>query len=433
VAEPGDVLISIRAPVGPTNLNAVRSCIGRGLAAVRALGGVPAKYVLYALRATEEELHSRSTGTTFDAIRGDDLRNHSIPLAPLPEQHRIVAEIEKHFTRLDAAVASLRRARANLKRYRASVLKAACEGRLVPTDAELARREGRDYEPASVLLERILKERLARWEGQERRRGKYREPRPPDTSNLPTLPESWTWVTATQVSEAALGKMLDRKRTAGRPLPYLRNLNVRWNALDLSDLLEMPFEDTELTRYELNAGDVLVCEGGEPGRAAVWPGDERPIKYQKALHRVRLLGRLDPRWLVFNLWNDATLGRLEKYFTGTTIKHFTGVSFERYPLPLPPLVEQRRVVAEVERHLSVIHMPEASVEANLKRAERLRQAILRRAFEGKLVPQDPTDEPASVLAERIRAERGKVDTGGVQLTGRWTRRPPVARSAKSRT
>ena len=106
----------------------------------------------------------------------DQFSDYSIPLPPLPEQHRIVAEIEKQFTRLDASVAALKRAQANLRRYRASVLKAACEGKLVPTEADLARVEGRDYEPASQLLDRILTERRAHWESQEKRRGKYKEP-----------------------------------------------------------------------------------------------------------------------------------------------------------------------------------------------------------------------------------------------------------------
>ena len=116
-----------------------------------------------------------------------------LPLPPLPEQRRIVAEIEKQFTRLDASVAALKRTQANLKRYRASVLKAACEGTLVPTEAELARAEGRDYEPADRLLDRILAERRARWESQDKRRGQYKEPAAPDTSDLPELPEGWVW------------------------------------------------------------------------------------------------------------------------------------------------------------------------------------------------------------------------------------------------
>lgn len=142
------------------------------------------------------------------------LSNYPLPLPPLPEQRRIVAEIERHFTRLDASVAALRRAQANLKRYRASVLKDACEGRLVPTEAELARSEGREYEPASVLLERILAERRARWEFQEKRRGKYKEP-----SALPQLPEGWVWASLEQLASVI------KNGYSKRPMVMLEHLS----------------------------------------------------------------------------------------------------------------------------------------------------------------------------------------------------------------
>ncbi len=365
------------------------------------------KFVFYHVVSDEfvSTLNPLQRGTSYPAVRDDDVLSQRLILAPLPEQCRIVAEIEKQFTRLDASVAALLRARANLKRYRASVLRAACSGELVATEAELARAEDREYEPASVLLERILAERRAHWEAQEKRRGKYKEPAAPDVSDLPTLPEGWAWATSSQVAMSMLGKMLDKKRTNGKQLPYLRNLNVRWDAFDLTDLATMPFVEEELDRYGLLPGDVLVAEGGEPGRAAVWRGDERPIKYQKALHRVRVSNGVLPKWLVFQLWASAQAGTLERYFTGSTIRHFTGQSFERFAVPLPPLAEQHRIVAEVERRLSVIQQAETAVEASLRRAERLRQSILKRAFCGELAPQDPDDEPASVLLERIRAQR----------------------------
>ena len=132
--------------------------------------------------------------------------DYPFPLPPLPKQHRIVAEIEKQFTRLDASVAALKRTQANLKRYRASVLKSACEGTLVPTEAELARAEGREYEPADVLLQRILAERRARWESQEKRRGKYKEPAAPVPSELPALPEGWLWATVEQMADIGSGQ-----------------------------------------------------------------------------------------------------------------------------------------------------------------------------------------------------------------------------------
>ena len=178
-AEPDDVLMSIRAPVGPTNLANVECCIGRGLAGIRPHGGIPAKYLLHYLRFSVELLAKQATGSTFSAISGKQLRSHPVVIPPLPEQHRIVEAIENYFSRLDKAVEALERVKANLKRYRASVLKAAVEGRLVPTEAELARAEGRDYEPASVLLERILKERRKKWE-EAGGRGKYKAPAAPD-------------------------------------------------------------------------------------------------------------------------------------------------------------------------------------------------------------------------------------------------------------
>src|SRR5690606_21179918 len=161
-------------------------------------------------RAQRNALVSLGKGGTQQNISQTVIKSFPFVLAPVPEQRRIVAEIEKQFTRLDAAVAALERARANLKRYRASVLAAACEGRLVPTEAELARQEGRDYEPASALLDRILAERRARWEADElakmHARGKppkndawkskYKEPAAPDTNGLPELPEGWEWAYA---------------------------------------------------------------------------------------------------------------------------------------------------------------------------------------------------------------------------------------------
>lgn len=193
VSEPDDVLISIRAPVGPTNLSPTVCCIGRGLAAIRPIGGASARYVLYSLRATESQLAAKATGSTFAAIGGSDLRRHCVPLAPVREQHRIVAEIETQFTRLDAVVAALKRVQATLKRHRAAVLKAACEGRLVPTEAALARREGRAYEPAGVLLDRTV---LAQGErvDQKLRTGTGQGAFPaPGAAQLSDLPEGWCW------------------------------------------------------------------------------------------------------------------------------------------------------------------------------------------------------------------------------------------------
>ena len=409
IADPGDVLISIRAPVGPTNLCAVQSCIGRGLAAIRTQADMPSKYILYAIRATEEELRANSTGTTFEAIRGDDLRSHPLPVAPLPEQHRIVAEIEKQFTRLDASVEALTRVQANLKRYRASVLKAACEGKLVPTEAELARAEGRDYEPAHRLLERILAERRTRWESQEKRRGKYKEPTPPDTSALPELPEGWVWATV----DALLIEPLSNGRsvkTASGGFPVLR-LTALWQGqIDQSEFKNGAWAAQEAERFLIREGDFLVSRGNGSiklvGIGGLVGPVQTPVAYPDTLIRFRLHPEIAITFFA-RLWNSSMIREQLESMARTTagIYKVNQQDLSLCVIPLPPLAEQHRIVAEVERLLSAINQAEATVETNLTRAERLRQSILKRAFEGKLVPQDPDDEPASVLLERIKAER----------------------------
>ena len=422
IAEPDDVLISIRAPVGPTNLCAVQSCIGRGLAAIRIQADMPARYILYAIRATEEELRAKSTGTTFEAIRGDDLRSHPLPLPPLPEQRRIVAEIEKHFTRLDASVAALKRVQANLKRYRASVLKSACEGKLVPTEAELTRSEGREYEPADRLLDRIITERRAQWESQKKRRGKYKEPIPPDTTDLPDPPEGWVWATVGQLSSRIqYGTSAKAKADSSGP-PVLRMGNIQDGNLDLTDLKYLPREHPETQKTLLTPGDLLFNRTNSAelvGKSAVYKTSHPTASFASYLIRVIFLDRFFPDYVctyINSQHGRAYISQVKSQQVGQA--NVNGTKLAAMPIPLPPSAEQRRIVSEVERRLSVIQKAEAAVEASLVRAERLRQSILKQAFSGKLVPQDPNDEPASVLLERIRAEREAARDGIEERTRR---------------
>ena len=416
VAEVDDVLISIRAPVGPTNLCPEKSCIGRGLAALRPRSNISPKFVLYSLRSSEQELRTNSTGTTFDAIRGDDLRSHPVPLPPLAEQRRIVAEIETQFTRLDASVAALRRAQANLKRYRASVLKDACEGRLVPSEAELARSEGRWYEPADVLLERIMAERRARWESQEKRRGKYKEPSAPDTSDLPELPEGWVWTTLepllsldrSGIKTGPFGSLLKKHEHRDSGVPVFGIENIReMEFVPGNKIYVTPAKAKELSQFDVKEKDILISRSGTVGEACVVPEGEGDARFSTNIMRLSLLsGYAHPRYfcLLFN-GSPEVLEQVSELCGGSTRSFLNGNILRSLVFPLPPLAEQRRIVAEVERRLSVVQQAEATVEASLARAERLRQSILKQAFSGKLVPQDPDDEPASVLLERIKAER----------------------------
>ena len=326
-------------------------------------------------------------------------------LPPLAEQHRIAAEIEKQFTRLDASVAALKRVQANLKRYRASVLKAACEGKLVPTEAGLAQSEGRDYEPADRLLERILSERRARWESQEKRRGKYKEPVAPDTSDLPELPEGWVWASLPQLGELNRGKSKHRPRNDPRLLggsyPFVQTGDIRHS-------------QGLVTRHSQTYTDFGLAQ------SRLWPSGTLCITIAANIAETGILSypACFPDSVVgFVCYDDPVITKfleffvrmeregLERFAPATAQKNLNLKVLSDLAVPLPPIAEQRRIVAEIDRRLSVVQQAEAAVKANLARAERLRQSILKQAFSGKLVPQDPNDEPASVLLERIRAER----------------------------
>ena len=217
------------------------------------------------------------------------------------------------------------------------------------------------------------------------------------------LPDGWEWVRLGSVGDMTLGKMLDVTKNKGTLRPYLRNINVRWGAFELSDVLEMRFEDDELERYSIRHGDLVICEGGEPGRCAVWQSEE-VVFYQKALHRVRAIEVL-PEFLYYVIRHFIISNQYERYYTGTTIKHLTGQSLRIIPIPLPPLNEQKLIVEHLQRIIEEIDKIETEKTEALSLVSFAKSKILDLAIRGQLVPQDPDDEPASVLLERIRAEK----------------------------
>jgi type I restriction enzyme S subunit len=307
-------------------------------------------------------------GSTRKRISRGNLALISFPVPPLPEQQRIVAEIETQFTRLDASLAALERVRANLKRYRAATLAAACEGRLFD-----------DHQ---------------------------------DTRSAPhSLPAGWKVQAVGQFAEIQGGIQKQPKRTPrDNAYPYLRVANVLRGRLDLAEMREMQLFGNELERLRLRAGDLLVVEGnGSPseiGRMAVWNGALENCVHQNHIIRVRCGADSLPHY-VETFWNSPSGSeQVRRVASSTSGLHTLSVAkVSNLSVPLPPLAEQHRIVTEVERRLSLVEKLEAVVDDAQKRAVALRQSILKRAFEGKLVPQDPDDEPADVLLERIRAER----------------------------
>jgi type I restriction enzyme, S subunit len=349
---------------------------------------------------------------------------------------------------LDAATEGLKRVAANLKRYRASVLKAAVGGHLVPTEVELAKKEKRTYEPASVLLERILKERRRRWEQAElakmKAKGelpkndawkkKYEEPASPDTTNLPDLPEGWCWATVEQVGRVQLGRQRAPQHHQGSNMrPYLRVANVYEDRLDLSDVMEMNFSPADCQTYRLEPGDILLNEGQSlelVGRPAMYRGEVPGACFQNTLVRFRAIEPLSGRYALIAFRAYLNNGRFQKIAAWTTnIAHLGAGRFSVLEFPLPPLAEQERIADEVERFLTMADAVASSTSMRRTHIARLRQSILRWAFEGKLVDQDPNDEPASVLLERIRQQRTQ---GGDTSAGQKRPRNPEGRS-RSRT
>jgi hypothetical protein len=223
---------------------------------------------------------------------------------------------------------------------------------------------------------------------------------------------SWPFSRLDQLADAVLGKMLDKQKNRGTPRPYLRNINVRWGTFDLSDVQQMPFEDHETARFSVQRGDLVVCEGGEPGRCAVWSRED-PIFIQKAVHRVRCGEKLNPMFLAYWLRHLAASGELADLTTGTTIQHLPGVTLAALRVPHPPVHEQHRIVATIETQLSRLDAAVASLtraKANVKRA---RASVLKAAVEGRLVPTEAAlartegrdYEPAVTLLARILVER----------------------------
>jgi type I restriction enzyme S subunit len=288
-----------------------------------------------------------------------------------------VTEIEKQFSRLEEGVAALKRVQANLKRYRAAVLKAACEGRLVPTEAELALASGKTFETGEQLLTRILAERRQKWQG----RGKYKEPAVPDTSRQPKLPDGWTWARIGQLFECIVPNR-DKPRTFTGEIPWITLPDFSEATTIGTGSRKIGLSKAEVEEYNarvIPSGSVVMSCIGRFGLAAKIAQDS---VINQQLHAFVIPPFLPAEYFVYALRAGKTY--MESIATSTTIAYLNKDNCNRVPIPLPPLAEQTRIVAEVERRLSVVEELEATVSANLQRATRLRQSILQKAFTGEL-------------------------------------------------
>ncbi len=285
-------------------------------------------------------------------------------------------------------------------KLRALVLDLAVRGKLVEQDE--------NDEPASELVSRAAEVRLRPTNGKSVSSSKTLPPVERDEMTF-DLPRNWAWVRMSHIADHRLGKMLDKGKNKGKPYPYLRNTNVQWLEFNLDDIKEMRFEDDELDEYKVREGDLLVCEGGEPGRCAIWQGQTTRMMFQKAIHRIRPLAEIDPWFLQYRLLADARSGYLDHHFTGATIKHFTGKELARYVIALPPLSEQRRIVSKVDGLMSLCDELESRLAERVRLRERASRSCLDRLVSSKRA-EAPERQGASRRSRRSRSD--VADTGG---------------------
>jgi type I restriction enzyme S subunit len=372
---------------------------------LRARSGIPNAYIKYFL--DQLDFSPFVSGTTRLKLTQASMRQIQVPIAPLGQRESIVSEIEKQFSRLDEAVTAMKRIQANLKRYKAAVLKAAVEGKLT----EQWRKEHPDVEPADQLLKRILAERRAKWEAEElakmKAKGikskddswkkKYKEPVGPDTANLPELPElpeGWVWARAEQLSDfitKGTTPSADKLHDGNGDIRFLKVYNLtfsgRLNYDYKASFIDQSVHQGELARSKVLSGDILINIVGPPlGQVSIVPDEIQEANINQAIARFRPLNGVFNRFLALALMTNSVMSwAIKRAKTTAGQSNLTLELCRELPIPLPSLVEQSQIVSETDLRLSVTEELEATIETNLKRAERLRQTILQLAFSVGLV------------------------------------------------
>jgi type I restriction enzyme S subunit len=405
--EADDVLLTIVGTIGRSAVVKVgtpKFSVQRSVAVIRTK--LLPQYLSYLLQSPRLNQHliREARGTAQKGIYLNQLKDVPIPVAPFSEQQRIVGKIDGLFSFLAAGTESLRRIEAQLKRYRQAVLKYAFEGKLTE---EWRRTHKHQIEPASMLLKRLTEEKKGI------ARGKYEELAQFERQDWPLLPEEWEWV-----SLGIICKVIYRYPTfyglehLGTGVPVIRVGHIGDDGTISNDWNTYWFVSEEVSgnfpRTVVEVGDIIMSVRGSIGKFGIIDSKLRNAQISPNCLRISLYQNyVSPRFLLFYFKSFFGQGKIKELISSTTVQTIKADLITKILIPLPPFLEQEKTVEEIERRFSVIYQMERTFEQSLSQADRLRQTILKKAFEGKLVPQDPADEPADKLLERIREERAK--------------------------
>ena len=376
-------------------------------------------YYLYYATITNR-LATHYTGTTIKHLTGAALSTVQFPVPSFNEQLRIVAKIEELFSDLDAGVAALQRAKANLKRYRAAVLKAAVEGKLT----EEWRAKHPDTEPASKLLERILIERRKKWEADQLAkfaaagkqpprswRERYVEPNSPETNGLAVLPDCWSIASLEQISEVGTGTTPSRANPeyyTGGSVPWVMSSAVNYEFVDQASEFVTERAVNETTLHVYPVGTLILALYGEGKTRGLVSELRIEATINQALGAIVFTGNAELIRPFAKLFLSSSYLELRRKAAGGMQPNLNLGIVKRIAVPIPPIDEQKILVTLASERLSQIEAAEAAIETGLARAVRLRQGVLKLAFEGRLVPQETGDGPSLVPIGLPRTKSDRV-------------------------
>ncbi len=389
----GSILMVVRSGIlahtFPVAIAKTDVTLNQDMKAITPREGIVPKFLAYQLTSQSNEIltHCTKTGTTVSSVETKLLQSLPFWIPDATKQEAIVAELDKQLSRLDETTNTLKAIQAKLKQARASILKAAVEGRLVETEAELARQSGFTIEDAEALLARCLEAKKKSFEDKAAGRKITKRWKSPPAPTLPLafpLPEGWVLVSMEQIADVSGGLAKDSKVSDGETLPYLRVANVQRGRLDLAEVKSIICPSERIESLLLQKGDVLLNEGGDRdklGRGWVWNNQIERCIHQNHVFKARLACKdIQPKFI--SHYANMEGGR---YFQqeGKQTTNLASISLSKVrslPIALPPAAEQVRILAEVDRRFSVLDQVEATVNASLKRCGQLRQAVLKRAF-----------------------------------------------------